>query len=76
MNKNRRMKLAEALAHLRAAERIVESAIDEEEDSMNNLPDGISDSERYEKMENAVDSLSSAADSIGEAIESIEEASA
>ncbi len=76
MNKNRRAKLFEALGYLRAAERIVEDALEEEEDCLNNLPDGISDSERYEKMESAAGSLSSAADSIGEAIESIEEARA
>ena len=74
MNKSRRAKLDLAVAHLYTAKTIVETVSEEEEDCMNNLPDGISESDLYDKMERAVDSLSSAADSILEAIDSIEEA--
>ena len=75
MNRKRREILKHAKDHLGAASVLVSQALDEE-DCLGNLPDNLVDSERYEKMENAVDALNDAADGIDEAIEKINEAMA
>lgn len=74
MNKNRRVKLSEATACLERAQRIVSGALDEENDCMNNMPEGFEDSERYEKMESASENLDSALYAIGEALDYIDRA--
>ena len=74
MNKNRRARLSEAEAFLRKAQEIVSGALDEENDCMNSLPEGLGDSEKYERMEAASDNLDSALYSIGEALDCIDRA--
>lgn len=54
---------------------MLESVKDEEEEYMENIPENLQSSERYEKAENAVDNLDSALDSLDEAISDIESAS-
>ncbi len=74
MNKNRRAKLSEAEACLQRAQMIVSIALDEENDCMNNMPEGLEDSEKYERMEAASDNLDSALWSINEALDYIDRA--
>lgn len=74
MNKNRRDELEKALSLLNEASDIVESVQMDEQDALDNLPESLSESEKYSKMEDAVDFLSDAADSINEAIDYIESA--
>lgn len=74
MNKKRREKLQDAITHLGQAVRIVEGVREEEAESMENTPEGLQGSERYEAMENAIDALDDAITSINEANESIEQA--
>lgn len=74
MNKKRRELLKRANLNLSAAADLVSRALDEEEDCLGNIPDSLTESERYEKMENAVDALSDAAENIETAIERISEA--
>lgn len=74
MNKNRRDELEKALSLLNEASDIVESVQMDEQDALDNLPESLSESEQYSKMEDAVDFLSDAADSINEAIDYIESA--
>ena len=74
MNKKRRERLQDAIAHLDQAVHIVESVRDEETESMENTPEGFQETERYEAMENAVDALDDAITSINDANESIEQA--
>ena len=76
MNQARRGLLRKAAENLNAASVLVSRALDEEEDCLGNLPDSLQDSERYEKMENAVDALNDASASIDTAIEKINEAAA
>lgn len=72
MNKRRRVKLSEAHTLLGRAVSIVESSKDEEEDSLNNLPENLQEGERGEVMENVVCELQSAIDCINDAMEHID----
>lgn len=59
---------------LETALNIVEIARDEEQDCLDNMPENLEYSDRYEKMENAVDKLEDAISSIEEARDALEEA--
>jgi len=50
---------------------IVEVICDKEEDCIDNYPENLQGTERYEKMEDAVDNLNEALEKIGEAEECI-----
>ena len=66
--------LKQAISHLNRAHDIVYETKNEEQDSLDNFPENFQNSERYEAMENAVDSLDDAVSSIEEARRSIDEA--
>ena len=74
MNKNRRKDIAKAASMLEAALNIIEITRDEEQDCLDNMPENLEYSERYEKMGNAVDKLDDAISSIEEAKDALEEA--
>ena len=74
MNNKRRELLRSAKGNLNAAAAKISQALDEEEDCLGNIPDSLQDSDRAERMENAVDALNEASDSIDAAIEKIDEA--
>ena len=67
------MKRASAL--LRTASGLVSTALEQEEDALDNMPENLQGSERYEKIEAAVDLLNAASEGIDSAIEKINEAS-
>ena len=67
------MKRASAL--LRTAYGLVSTALEQEEDALDNMPENLQGSERYEKIEAAVDLLNDASEYIDSAIEKINEAS-
>ena len=67
------MKRASAL--LGAASGLVSTALEQEEDALDNMPENLQGSERYEKIEAAVDLLNDASECIDSAIEKINEAS-
>lgn len=72
MNKQRRDRLREAIKQLRNASTIVDEVYNKEEDSLDNIPENLQTSERFEKMENAVDNLNEAIERIDEARELVE----
>ena len=74
MNAGRRKKLTVAIDHLREASSIVDRIKDEEQDSLDNMPENLQESERYSNMEEAVDALDDALVSINEAFEHVEDA--
>ena len=74
MNKKRRESIAKAVEILTTAFQMVESIRDEEQDCLDNMPENLESSYRYEKMENAVDRLDDAVSSIEEARDALEEA--
>lgn len=74
LNKQRRVRLSEAHSLLGKAASIVEAVKDEEQDSFDNLPEGLQCSERGEAMEEAVDELQMTIDSIEDALGHIDNA--
>lgn len=67
------MKRASAL--LGTASGLVSTALEQEEDALDNMPENLQGSERYEKTEAAVDLLNDASEYIDSAIEKINDAS-
>lgn len=74
MDNKRRERLREVLSLLDSAADTVNAVCDKEQDCVDNYPENLQGTELFEKMENAVDSLSDAIESIFEAKESIESA--
>lgn len=73
MNANRRKRLRQITEQ---ADRLLEQlrAIEEEEqDAVDNIPEGLQGTERYEAMEQAAEILGDAADSLEDIINSLEE---
>ena len=75
MNTRRRASLLKAVDLLNEAKEIVDTAQEEEQDALDNMPESLEGTERYEKMENAADLLSDVSQNLDDAIEWIEEAS-
>lgn len=74
MNKGRRSSLKEATRLLDCAIDLISDARNEEQESLDNLPENLQNSDRYESMENAIDNLEDALEKIDEAKGSINEA--
>lgn len=74
MNNERRKKLTNALSFLASASDLLSRAVDEEQDCLDNLPENLQGTERYEKMEDAVSLLESAIENIDEASDKIRDA--
>lgn len=74
MNKERRGSLKRASGLLDRAIDIIRDAKSEEQYCLDNLPENLQNSERYENMESVIDSLEDALDKIDDAKESIGEA--
>lgn len=76
MNKKRRSSLESAKVLLTSAANIVERVTDQENDCMDNTPENLQETERFEKMEQAASFLEEAMEHIESAIDCINEASA
>lgn len=74
MNDKKRQKLSKAMSLLREAAGYVNDVKDDEDEALSNMPENLQYSDRYEKMEKAVDALESAGESIESAIDNIDEA--
>lgn len=74
MNDNRRKNLKRALSMLESANQIISQAADQEQDSLDNLPESLQSSERYEKMEDTVSLLESAIEDIDIASDKLRDA--
>lgn len=74
MNKKRRELLKSAKPFLTKAASIIEMAAEQESDCMDNVPESLQDTERYEKMESAVENLEAALEHIENASDCIDEA--
>ena len=66
MNNRRREKLREAQTLLSTASNIVQNALDQEEDCFDNVPENLQDTDRTQKMEEAIESLEEAIEFISE----------
>ena len=74
MNKARRIRLREVDKMLSESIRIIEHINDLEQDSIDNTPENLQNTERYERMEDIVDQLNEAVDCIGQAKDNLQEA--
>lgn len=75
MNKARRDLLKQAVAALDTAEAYINSALEQEQDCLDNMPENLEYSDRYEKMETAIEQLEGAIEGIDDVRNCIEEAS-
>ena len=76
MNRIRRKALNDIKDQIEMLRCTLEQLAEEEEEYRNNMPENLQGSERYEKADEACDSLNSALDSLDEAVEHIDEACA
>lgn len=67
MDDKRRGRLRDALKMLASAANIVDSVCDKEQDCLDNYPENLQGTERYERMEDAVDNLNDALEKIDDA---------
>ncbi len=74
MDDKRRGRLRDALRMLSNAASIVETVCDKEQDCVDNYPENLQSTERFEHMEAAVDSLNDALEKIDDAKGHIESA--
>ncbi len=74
MNNARRAKLREAMEKLFNAQSVVDMVCDQESDCLDNYPENLQSTEKYEQMESAVDHLNDALENLDEAREHIEAA--
>lgn len=74
MNKMRRDLLVAARPLLDRAASIIEQVAEQESDCMDNIPENLQSSERYEKMEKAVENLEAALEHIVNARDYLDEA--
>lgn len=73
MNSKRREKLKTAHVYLNEAHSIVDNMYDEETDALDNMPENLQGSDRYEYMEECAQLLYDAASSIESSIDALEE---
>ena len=74
MDDKRREKLRNVLRILTSAADIVDSVCDKEQDCVDNYPENLQGTERFERMEDAVDNLNDALEKIDDAKLAIESA--
>lgn len=74
MNNQKREKLKLARGFLSKASDIVSSVLDDEQDCLDNMPDNLQYSDKYEKMEAAISKLEDGLNNIEAAEECLEEA--
>lgn len=75
MNNKKRESLKDAKMYLERASNIVSKVLDDEQDCLDNMPENLQASERYERMEAAIDKFEEAIEQIDGAKENIDEAS-
>ena len=72
MNAKRRTELSDAVSIINKAINIINRVCDSERDAVDNYPENLHGTERFECMEEAVDNLDEAVEKIEEAKEHIE----
>lgn len=74
MNEKRRGKLRTAVSMLERASSIISDVLDEEEEVLDNIPENLQGSERYEKIEDTCVNLYDASEDLDSVIENINNA--
>ena len=75
LNNKKRESLKDARMYLERASNIVSRVLDEEENCLDNMPENLQSSEKYERMEAVIEKLEEAIEQIDSAKENIDEAS-
>jgi len=73
MNNDRRKRLEKLKERIEEIKEDLAFILEEEQDSYNNMPEGIQDSERGQKSQSAIEALESSDTSLDEAIDYINE---
>jgi hypothetical protein len=73
MNNQRRKALAKLIKQLEESTSYLQSILDEEQDSFDNMPDSLQYSEKGERIEEAIDTMENACELISEATDSLKE---
>ena len=83
MNNKKRKRLSKALEYLEQVESLLEQAeqiisvvSDEEQDSLDNMPESFADTDRFQNIEDAAGHLDDALESLYDVINSVQEAMA
>ena len=71
MNKQKRGRLAEAVAKLEGASGIMQSVLDDEQESLYNLGERFSETEKYQAMEEIAETLEEQIDTLNGVIETV-----
>ena len=74
MNEEKRHRLRDAISMIEKGASVVESVKDDEQDSFDNMPENLQESDRGIAMEDAIGELEDAFSSAKDAIDSIERA--
>lgn len=74
MNKARRKEIENIVEKLEELQSDIESVLSDEQDYLDNIPENLQGSERYETAEMAVDELQSAYDTIEDVISALQNA--
>lgn len=73
MNKARKQKIKEAIRYIDQGTVILVDVLDQETDTMNNWPENLQGTSRYEQCEDAVDGLETATSMLRDAIPYLED---
>lgn len=73
MNKERRKKIADAISAINKIENLIQNILDEEQESFDNMPEGLQASENGIISEEAQENLDAAIESLEEAISYLED---
>lgn len=73
MNKTRKQRIKEAMRYIDCSTAILTDVLDQENDTMNNWPENLQNTDRYEKCEDAVDGLETATSMLSEVIPCLED---
>ena len=74
MNADRRGRISKLRDELEGMLSEVEDILEEEEEAQDNIPEGLRNSERYDRSEAAIESLTEARDGIESAVASLDNA--
>ena len=72
MNKTRLKRIGDVLARMEEVKEEVAAIMEEEQEALDNMPEGIQSSERGDHMQNVIDTLSDAESDIDNAISGLE----
>ncbi|MBQ0014721.1 MAG: hypothetical protein KBS82_05310 [Oscillospiraceae bacterium] len=73
MNDKKRRDLKEAYSHLEIAYGLASKVLDQEQDSLDNVPESFRDTDKYEEMEDKFDSLDEVVQMIDDSMGLLEE---